>query len=77
MAIFPSRPRPIGIPGNFPVRASGSNRQAGAYHPASAHTASLLAQASRVPRLANIGSVQALLRAHASIKAGGGNRGRK
>ncbi len=77
MPLLPSSPRPIGIPGKFPVRASGSNRKAGAYHPAQAHTHSMLAQASRVPRLANIGSVQALLSAHAGTPARGGGSSRR
>lgn len=74
MAIFPRRP--VGIPGNrFPTAAAGSGasrKAAAAYNPNSAHTHSMLAQASRVPRLANIGSVSALLKAHAGAapKAG-------
>jgi len=77
MAIFPSRPRPIA--GNrFPSTSSGSSRKAtAAYNPNSAHTHSMLAQASRVPRLANISSVSAQLKAHAG-KVGAGNKaGRK
>jgi hypothetical protein len=76
MAIFPSRP--AGIQGNrFPTAAntSGASRKAAAaYNPNSAHTHSMLAQASRVPRLANIGSVQALLKAHAGASPGKAGR---
>jgi hypothetical protein len=77
MAIFPSRTRPIA--GNrFSTPAVGTNRQQGAVAPANAHTRSLLSQASRNGRLNNIGSVQALLTAHAgTVRGGGGNRGRK
>lgn len=68
MAIFPSNTRPI----------AGNRRQVGTNpaSPATAHTRSLLAQASRNGRLANIGSVQALLTAHAgTVRGGGGTRG--
>lgn len=76
MAIFPRRP--VGIPGNrFASAATGSGasrKAAAAYNPNSAHTHSMLAQASRVPRLANIGSVSALMKAHAGASAGKGGR---
>ena len=76
MAIFPSRPRPI--PGNrFPTATAGSGasrKAAAAYNPNSAHTHSMLAQASRVPRLANIASVGALLKAHAGAAPTKGGR---
>jgi len=78
MAIFPSRTRPIA--GNrFNVPAVGTGRQQGAVvAPANAHTRSLLSQASRNGRLANIGSVQSLLTAHAgTVRGGGGTRGKK
>ena len=75
MAIFPSRPRPI-VGNRFPSSSSGSSRKdAAAYHPNSAHTHSMLSQASRVPRLANISSVSAQLKAHAG--RGTGKTGRK
>lgn len=69
MAIFPIGPKPIGPPANrFVTRGSGSVRKAGSvvHVPNSAHTHSMLAQASRVPRLANISSVSAMLKAHAA-----------
>jgi len=75
MAIFPTKTKPIGRFVKAP--AVGTARQAGAVHP---HTHSMLAQASRVPRLANIASVQAHLKAHAGVvgaahgSKGGGKR---
>ena len=75
MAIFPVSPKPIGRFVKTP--SIGTARQAGAaYHPNSAHTHSMLSQASRVPRLANIGSVQAHLKAHAG-RVGPGTKGSK
>lgn len=72
MAIFPSRPRPIGVTGP----SVAVQKQASTYHPNSAHTHSMLSQASRVPRLANIGSVSAQLQAHAG-RVGPGTKGSK
>ncbi len=68
MAILSNRTRPIAINTNrFAPMSSGSNRKAAAVinNPALAHTHSMLAQAARVPRLANISSVSKLLSAHA------------
>jgi hypothetical protein len=63
MAIFPTRTKPIG---RFVTTSVGTARQAGAsYNPNTAHTHSMLSQASRVPRLSNIASVQQQLKAHA------------
>lgn len=73
MAIFPTRAKPIG---RFAPTSVGSSRQAGATHPNSAHTHSMLAQASRVPRLANISSVQTQLKAHAG-RVGQGTKGKR
>lgn len=74
MAIFPSRTQPIN--GNrFPVKQVGTSRQQGAtLHPNNAHTAGLLGQASRNGRLNNIGSVQQLIKAHASLTNARGAR---
>ena len=73
MAIVSNRTGIIGKA--FPLRSSGSNRlNAATYHPSAAHTHSMLAQASRVPRLANITSVQQMLTAHAGKAA---TRGKK
>jgi hypothetical protein len=70
-AIFPNKPGPIGVSNRFATRSVGSVRKAGAV--ATPHTQfnhSMLAQASRVPRLANITSVSAALRAHAGAASG-------
>jgi len=74
MAIFPTSTKPIA--GNrFPVRGVGSSRQAAATaptHAPTAHTHSMLAQAARNPRLNNISSVGAMLKAHAGASRGKG-----
>ena len=73
MAIFPSKTQPL-AGARFPVRSVGSNRQAAANppHAPTAHTHSMLAQAARNGRLNNIGSVGAMINAHA-----GASRGKK
>lgn len=82
-AIFPrTTPGLTGGGGNRFLRTSvGSNRKAASVGPQivhTHHTASMLAQASRVPRLANIGSVQSLLRTGATRTGGAaGARGGK
>ena len=54
--------QPIRGAATFNVPSVGSNRQAAAI---SHHTRSMLSQASRNPRLTNIASVSAQLKAHA------------
>lgn len=49
----------------FNTPAVGTGRQDGAAAPITAHTHSMLSQASRNPRLTNISSVSAQLKAHA------------
>lgn len=60
----------------FLVPATGTGRQAAGTHPNSAYTHSMLSQASRVPRLSNISSVQNQLKAHAG-RVGPGTKGSK
>jgi hypothetical protein len=67
MAIFKgvSPGQPIQGAARFNVPAVGTGRQAGAAAPITHHTHSMLSQASRNPRLTNIASVSAQLKAHA------------